>query len=138
MHPISGEIGYGARTLEQDSSKSSQIRHVLRHRQILPGYERFGSPLKVRETFKEEVGSFADPPPGRSTVMLVLSRKLNQEIHIGENIVVRVIAIKGNQVRLGIVAPAEVPVLREEILTKVPTSPRQPCSGMRELKCDRC
>ena len=36
--------------------------------------------------------------------MLVLSRKLNQEIRIAENIVVRVIGIKGNQVRLGIVA----------------------------------
>ena len=70
--------------------------------------------------------------------MLVLTRKLNQEIRIAENIVVRVIGIKGNQVRLGIVAPAEVPVLREEILTKVPTSPRQPCSGTRELKCARC
>lgn len=70
--------------------------------------------------------------------MLVLSRKLNQEIRIGENIVVRVLAIKGNQVRLGIVAPAEVPVLREEILTKVPEVPRQPCSGTRSLKCARC
>lgn len=70
--------------------------------------------------------------------MLVLSRKLNQEIRIAENIVVRVIEIKGNQVRLGIVAPAEVPVLREELLTKVPPVPRQSCSGMRSLKCARC
>ena len=70
--------------------------------------------------------------------MLVLSRKLNQEIHIGENVIVRVLAIKGNQVRLGIAAPAEVPVLREEILTKVPTPPRQPCSEARVLKCARC
>ena len=70
--------------------------------------------------------------------MLVLSRKLNEEIRINENIVVRVIGIKGNQVRLGIVAPAEVPVLREELLAKVPSSPRQPCSGSRTLKCARC
>jgi len=70
--------------------------------------------------------------------MLVLSRKLNQEIRIGENIVVRVIGIKGNQVRLGIVAPAEVPVLREEILAKVASSPRQPCSVPQSLKCARC
>ena len=70
--------------------------------------------------------------------MLVLSRKLNQEIRIGENIVVRVIGIKGNQVRLGIVAPAEVPVLREEILTKVPSPPSQPRSETRALKCARC
>ena len=70
--------------------------------------------------------------------MLVLTRKLNQEIRIGENIVVRVIAIKGNQVRLGIVAPAEVPVLREELLAKVPSAPHRSCSGSRVLKCARC
>ncbi len=70
--------------------------------------------------------------------MLVLSRKLNEEIRINENIVVRVIGIKGNQVRLGIVAPAEVPIVREEILTKVPAMPRQPISGTRTLKCARC
>lgn len=70
--------------------------------------------------------------------MLVLSRKLNQEIRIGENIVVRVIGIKGNQVRLGIVAPTEVPVLREEILTKSPSAPRRLCSESRVLKCARC
>ncbi len=70
--------------------------------------------------------------------MLVLTRKLNQEIRIAENIVVRVIAIKGNQVRLGIVAPTEVPVLREEILTKVPSGSLQPRSESRVLKCARC
>lgn len=70
--------------------------------------------------------------------MLVLSRKLNQEIRIGENIVVRVIGIKGNQVRLGIVAPSEVPVLREELLAKVPSSSRQPRSETRLMKCARC
>ena len=65
--------------------------------------------------------------------MLVLSRKLNQEIRIGENIVVRVISIKGNQVRLGVAAPDEVTVLREEILTKVPSCPRKLCSIAPEL-----
>ncbi len=72
--------------------------------------------------------------------MLVLSRKLNQEIRIGENIVVRVVGIKGNQVRLGIVAPADVPLVREEILTKVPSAPPRSHSGSRlqVLKCARC
>ena len=70
--------------------------------------------------------------------MLVLSRKLNQEIRIAENIVVRVIGIKGNQVRLGIVAPSEVPVLREELTTKVPSQPRLSCSGTRVMRCARC
>lgn len=70
--------------------------------------------------------------------MLVLSRKLNEEIRIAENIVVRVIGIKGNQVRLGIVAPAEVPVVREELLTKVPSVSLESGSRPRVLKCARC
>ena len=70
--------------------------------------------------------------------MLVLSRKVNQEIRIGENIVVRVIAIKGNQVRLGIVAPIDVPVLRDEILTKVPSKPRPRAPIAPGLRCVRC
>ena len=86
----------------------------------------------------EEARAFADPPPGRSMAMLVLSRKLNQEIRIAENIVVRVLEIKGNQVRLGIVAPAEVSVVREELLTKVPSIPRASYSEPRTLKCARC
>jgi carbon storage regulator len=52
--------------------------------------------------------------------MLVLSRKLNQEIRIGDDIVIRVLEIKGNRVRLGIFAPREVPVLRGELLLTLP------------------
>ena len=69
--------------------------------------------------------------------MLVLSRKLNQEIRISENIVVRVLEIKGNQVRLGIVAPRDVPVLREEILTKVPAPRPQRLAELRIVKSAR-
>lgn len=48
--------------------------------------------------------------------MLVLSRKLGEKIVIGDNIVVTVVKIDRNQIRLGIEAPSEVPVYREEIL----------------------
>ena len=48
--------------------------------------------------------------------MLVLSRKLNEKIVINGNIVVTVVKIDRNQVRLGIEAPNEVPVYREEIV----------------------
>lgn len=47
--------------------------------------------------------------------MLILSRKCNEQIVIGDNIVVTVIAIRGGNVRLGIEAPTGVPVHREEI-----------------------
>lgn len=48
--------------------------------------------------------------------MLVLSRKLNEKIVIGDGIIVTVVKIDRNQVRLGIEAPGQVPVYREEIL----------------------
>lgn len=48
--------------------------------------------------------------------MLVLSRKLGEKIVIGENVVVTVVKIDRNQIRLGIEAPPEVSVYREEIL----------------------
>jgi carbon storage regulator len=48
--------------------------------------------------------------------MLVLSRKLGEKIVIGDNIVVTVVKIDRNQIRIGIEAPPDVPVYREEIL----------------------
>jgi carbon storage regulator len=47
--------------------------------------------------------------------MLVLSRRVNQEIMIGDNVSVMVIEIRGDKVRLGVQAPAEIPVHRHEI-----------------------
>ncbi|MBV8074908.1 MAG: carbon storage regulator CsrA [Planctomycetaceae bacterium] len=47
--------------------------------------------------------------------MLVLSRKLGEKIVIGDNIIVTVVKIDRNQIRIGIEAPQEVPVYREEI-----------------------
>lgn len=47
--------------------------------------------------------------------MLVLSRKVGERILIGENISVTVVRITGGGVRLGIEAPAELPVIREEL-----------------------
>ena len=50
--------------------------------------------------------------------MLVLSRKLGEEIVIGDNVRLTVVAIRGNQVRLGITAPPDVSVLRDELRPK--------------------
>jgi len=47
--------------------------------------------------------------------MLILSRRAGESLTIGDDIVVTVIAINGNQIKLGITAPREVRVLREEI-----------------------
>ncbi len=47
--------------------------------------------------------------------MLVLSRKKNESIVINNEIIVTVVEIRGDKVRLGIVAPKEVPVHRQEV-----------------------
>ncbi len=47
--------------------------------------------------------------------MLVLTRKTDQEIVIADNIRVKVLEVRGNQVRLGIVAPKEISVHRAEV-----------------------
>lgn len=47
--------------------------------------------------------------------MLCLSRKKNEQILIGQNITVEVLAIRGDNVRLGITAPIEISVDRKEI-----------------------
>ena len=49
--------------------------------------------------------------------MLVLSRKKDQKLLIGENVTITVLEIKGSQVRLGITASNQVPVHREEIVS---------------------
>ena len=47
--------------------------------------------------------------------MLILSRKINEQIVIGDRIVITVVAIRGGNVRLGIEAPEDVPVHRQEV-----------------------
>jgi carbon storage regulator len=51
--------------------------------------------------------------------MLVLSRKVNQRIRVGDDIEITVLAIDGDHVRLGIVAPRSVPIMRTELLHEV-------------------
>ncbi len=58
--------------------------------------------------------------------MLVLSRKKNETIEIGQNITLKVVAISGNRVRLAIDAPDSVRIYRGELTD---TSPRRSSSG---------
>ena len=48
--------------------------------------------------------------------MLVLSRKAGEQVFISDNILVTVIAVHGNQVRLGIDAPGKIRIAREELV----------------------
>ncbi|HVF17709.1 MAG TPA: carbon storage regulator CsrA [Steroidobacteraceae bacterium] len=67
--------------------------------------------------------------------MLILTRRPGESIQVGEDIEISVLEIRGNQVRLGINAPADVLVLRSELLeakpqadVDQPASPAQPRS----------
>lgn len=48
--------------------------------------------------------------------MLVLTRKTNQSIKIGENIEITVLSVSGDKVRIGIEAPRDISVFRREVL----------------------
>ncbi|MCU9949831.1 carbon storage regulator CsrA [Pseudomonas sp. PDM13] len=51
--------------------------------------------------------------------MLLLSRRIGETIEIGEDIKITIAGIQGNQVRIGIDAPRDVPVHREEIAQRI-------------------
>ena len=57
--------------------------------------------------------------------MLVLSRKLGESIAIDDCITITVVALKGNQVKLGIDAPAETKIYRQEIYAKIMEANKQ-------------
>jgi len=51
--------------------------------------------------------------------MLILTRRVGESVVIGDDVTVTVLGVKGNQVRLGVNAPREVAVHREEIFERI-------------------
>lgn len=51
--------------------------------------------------------------------MLILTRRVGETLMIGDSVTVTVLGVKGNQVRLGITAPRDVTVHREEIFQRI-------------------
>jgi len=73
--------------------------------------------------------------------MLVLTRKSNQSIMIGDDIEVSVLAIMGEKVRIGIQAPREVPVFRKEVYLEIQqerASEGYPCADCGTFLCLLC
>ena len=73
--------------------------------------------------------------------MLVLTRKSNQSIMIGDEIEVSVLAIMGEKVRIGIDAPRSVPVFRKEVYVDIQrsrdaTAPGEVDEALERLKTD--
>ncbi|MFY4775076.1 carbon storage regulator CsrA [Metabacillus sp. RGM 3146] len=60
--------------------------------------------------------------------MLVLTRKLNESIQIGDNIEIKIVAIQGDQIKLGIEAPKHVEIHRKEIYLSIQEENNQAAS----------
>ena len=57
--------------------------------------------------------------------MLVVSRKVGERILIGEEITVTVVKVSGGGVRIGVEAPMELPIMREELAEQIAESKRE-------------
>ena len=68
--------------------------------------------------------------------MLALSRKKNEALIINNNIEITVLEIKGEQVKLGITAPKDVPVYRKEVYAQIQDANKEAANmdGMAALK----
>jgi carbon storage regulator len=64
--------------------------------------------------------------------MLVLTRKSNQSIMIGDDVEVSVLAVVGDKVRIGIQAPRDIPVFRKEVYLEIQQESLAAGEGARE------
>jgi len=68
--------------------------------------------------------------------MLALSRKKGESILVNENIEITILDVKGDQVKIGISAPREVPIYRKEVYQQIQEANKEAANaeGMEELR----
>ena len=61
--------------------------------------------------------------------MLILTRKANETLIVGDNVTVTILGVKGNRVRIGVNAPKEISVHREEVYNRIIAEKQQEQTG---------
>ena len=66
--------------------------------------------------------------------MLILSRKVDEKIKIGDNITITLIEVRGDQVKIGVEAPKNVKVFRQEVFNAIQTDNREAAANSQTLE----
>ncbi|MEL0082656.1 MAG: carbon storage regulator CsrA [Gammaproteobacteria bacterium] len=66
--------------------------------------------------------------------MLILTRRIGESVMIGDDVKISVLGVKGNQIRLGVSAPREVAVHREEIYQRIQEESEAASAARAEMK----
>lgn len=69
--------------------------------------------------------------------MLILTRKPGESLYIGDNVKVTIVEIKGNQIRVGIEAPADLRIYREEIYLQILDENKKAAEGVSDTSLDQ-